>query len=182
MKKVKQHYIYELAVHFIIYLPNKFYSFLRMIQRIQTVYLALAFTALMLTFVFPFAQYVIGENVYLFNIYGLSMSDAATNLVSVPFLYTIPVVALFSLVQLLLFKNRKRQIGVGRVNLIFVVALIGLLFYTTLTMGSKLSGAEVETGYGIGLFLPVVALAFIILANRGIVKDEKLVKSLDRLR
>jgi len=32
------------------------------------------------------------------------------------------------------------------------------------------------------MFLPVAALAFQFLANRGIKADEKLVKSMDRLR
>jgi hypothetical protein len=36
--------------------------------------------------------------------------------------------------------------------------------------------------YGLGMYLPVIALAFTFLANRGIKKDEDLVKSVDRLR
>ena len=35
---------------------------------------------------------------------------------------------------------------------------------------------------GLGLFLPVAALIFAVLANLFIKKDDKLVKSMDRLR
>jgi len=40
----------------------------------------------------------------------------------------------------------------------------------------------VTMGYGIGYFGPIAALPFVFLANRGIKKDENLIKSLDRLR
>ena len=36
--------------------------------------------------------------------------------------------------------------------------------------------------YGIGAILPVFSLILLILALRGIIKDDKLVKSTDRLR
>jgi hypothetical protein len=36
--------------------------------------------------------------------------------------------------------------------------------------------------YGVGLYLLVSAIPFIFLANRGVKNDEKLIKSLDRLR
>ena len=41
---------------------------------------------------------------------------------------------------------------------------------------------EAHVSYGIGAYLPVVAIAFLLLAFRGIKKDEDLVKSIDRLR
>jgi hypothetical protein len=35
---------------------------------------------------------------------------------------------------------------------------------------------------GIGMFLPILAILLIVLANKAIKKDEDLVKSVDRLR
>ncbi|OSS38566.1 hypothetical protein C723_2549 [Christiangramia flava JLT2011] len=35
---------------------------------------------------------------------------------------------------------------------------------------------------GIGMFLPIVSIVFLVLANKAIKRDEDLVKSVDRLR
>ena len=35
---------------------------------------------------------------------------------------------------------------------------------------------------GIGMFIPVLSIVFLVLANKAIKKDEDLVKSVDRLR
>ena len=40
----------------------------------------------------------------------------------------------------------------------------------------------VTTTYGLGLYLSVISLPFVFLANRSINKDEKLVRDVDRLR
>ena len=58
------------------------------------------------------------------------------------------------------------------------VAMI-LMRVTNLNDGSS---APVTGSYWIGSVLPIISLVFLIMAIRGIRKDEKLVKSLDRLR
>jgi hypothetical protein len=45
-----------------------------------------------------------------------------------------------------------------------------------------LSGEAMVSEKGIGMFLPIVAIVFLVLANKAIKKDEDLVKSVDRLR
>jgi hypothetical protein len=51
------------------------------------------------------------------------------------------------------------------------------------TAKSVLGNVTLELGnYGIGVILPSLAILFIILALRGIRKDEMLVRSADRLR
>ena len=58
-------------------------------------------------------------------------------------------------------------------------------FYAKLTCKSASTEGHSPSDmiqYNIGTFLPVAALPFVFLANRGIKKDEELVKSLDRLR
>jgi hypothetical protein len=47
---------------------------------------------------------------------------------------------------------------------------------------SQANPAPTNGGYAFGSVLPIFSLVFLILAIRGINKDEKLVKSLDRLR
>lgn len=147
-----------------------------MIQRIQSIFLFLAAAAAFCLFAFPFASSnkavsdsaILGDQVY-------NIQD------------NIALLALFCLagglafVSIFLFNNRKRQLLVARLAIIaniigFILALI--LFFNDKAIGS--SDATVDDG--IGVFLPAVFLVFGLLANHFINKDEKLVKSMDRLR
>ena len=50
--------------------------------------------------------------------------------------------------------------------------------YLSLTV----SGETLVSEKGIGMFLPILAILLLVLANKAIKKDEDLVKSVDRLR
>ena len=63
-------------------------------------------------------------------------------------------------------------------NIILNLFLLGLFMYRLLTVSGETSVSE----KGIGMFLPIVAIVFLVLANKAIKKDEDLVKSADRLR
>jgi hypothetical protein len=52
------------------------------------------------------------------------------------------------------------------------------LIYLSLTLSGETSVSE----KGIGMFLPILVILLIVLANKAIKKDEDLVKSADRLR
>jgi len=52
--------------------------------------------------------------------------------------------------------------------------------YRTLTVSGEAS--EIVSEKGIGMFLPIVSIVLLVLANKAIKKDEDLVKSVDRLR
>ena len=45
-----------------------------------------------------------------------------------------------------------------------------------------LSGEAMVSEKGIGMFLPIVVVLLLVIANKAIKKDEDLVKSVDRLR
>jgi hypothetical protein len=49
-------------------------------------------------------------------------------------------------------------------------------------LSQNLSGETLVSEKGIGMFLPIISIVFIALANKAIKKDEDLVKSVDRLR
>lgn len=84
-----------------------------------------------------------------------------------------------SLVSIVSYKKRQNQFVIGRLNIILNLILLGLFVYRSL----NLSGETVEVSEkGIGMFLPIVAIVFLVLANKSIKKDEDLVKSVDRLR
>jgi len=72
------------------------------------------------------------------------------------------------------------QINLSRFS--FIANLIGLILAIVLFFNdSKTLGVE-EPNDGIGLYMPLVALVFLLLAMRFISKDEKTVRSMDRLR
>jgi predicted permease len=88
------------------------------------------------------------------------------------------VSALLSLISLFGYNNRKRQFVLGRINILINFYLLGVL----LSQSLKLPGETFVSEKGIGVFLPLLVVVFLAMANRAIKRDEDLVKSVDRLR
>ncbi|WP_268223263.1 DUF4293 domain-containing protein [Sinomicrobium oceani] len=88
------------------------------------------------------------------------------------------IIALLAFVSVLTFRNRQNQFVINRLNMILNLILLGVFAYRSL----NLSGESHISEKGIGMFIPVVSIVFLVLANKAIKKDEDLVKSVDRLR
>ncbi|HLV62029.1 DUF4293 domain-containing protein [Galbibacter sp.] len=88
------------------------------------------------------------------------------------------VVTLLALIAIFMYKNRKNQFVINRLNMILNLFLLGFFVYRSLA----LSGESNISEKGIGMLLPIVSIVFLVLANKAIKKDEDLVKSVDRLR
>ncbi|OEK02042.1 hypothetical protein BFP97_11145 [Roseivirga sp. 4D4] len=88
------------------------------------------------------------------------------------------LVAIFSILQ---YKNRLNQMKLGALNALFMAATLGLSFYKIYTY-ENLVNPEGQGGIQIGFYLVGVAMMCNLLSNRFIRKDEKLVKSVDRIR
>jgi len=86
--------------------------------------------------------------------------------------------AVMAVIAILLFKYRKRQFVMNRMNILLNLFLLGFFVYRSL----NLSGETTVSEKGIGMLIPVFSIVFLVLANRAIKKDEDLVKSVDRLR
>lgn len=143
-----------------------------MIQRVQSLYLILAsIISGLLVFVFPF---------YIHNgeIIGIKQSFISDSIYLKSIAWLFVFSAVLSLVSLLLFKNRNTQIVINRFNIILNFFLLGLIVYQLLTLSGDTSVSE----KGIGAFLPLVVVVLLSLGTKAILKDEKLVKSADRLR
>lgn len=84
-----------------------------------------------------------------------------------------------SLLSILSHAKRQQQFVMGRLNIILNLILLGLFVYRTL---SASGGNTAVPEKGVGMFLPVFSIVFLVLANKAIKKDEDLVKSVDRLR
>jgi len=88
------------------------------------------------------------------------------------------LVALYSIFQ---YKNRLTQLKLGAVNAFIIMAYVATATYFIYT-GEKEIGYESRGIFKPGYFLPLAALLLNSLANRFIKKDEKLVRSVDRIR
>lgn len=160
-----------------------------MIQRIQTLYLLLAFLAIALTFFFDMCQFALEGSDRLFFMDLFSIRDAADEGVGVPAYRTWNIV-LLSFTGLLLmlaifsYKQRKRQLKLVHFSYLLEAGTIVLFFFSMEASVQRLPIEEgtVATSYGMGWLMPAVAVAFSFLAARGIKKDEELVRSVDRLR
>jgi drug/metabolite transporter (DMT)-like permease len=138
-----------------------------MLQRKQTLWMLLAAACAVLTLKFPFSS---GLGVSAANKL-ITYVTAATN---VPLLILTVLLVVVTLVNIFNYKNRKLQLRIT-IGLILVSLLNIFLFYqqTTALIGSTYALASI-----LALAVPVA----LILAARGIFKDQKLVKNADRLR
>ncbi len=90
---------------------------------------------------------------------------------------------LVSLIAIFMFGNRSRQKLLSRMSVVLTILLAGAVafyFYLDYTVIDRVSDLEVDPSFG--LVNPFLAIIFLFLAIRFINKDEKLVRSMDRLR
>ena len=158
-----------------------------MLQRIQTVFLMLVALFMLLTFFFPVWTNMGEDGQILFQLFSLKLNqlDAVTGEIkTIYFPYSLIstlAVASFTvaLVEITKFKNRLVQMKLGALNSLFMAGTMGLSVYFATDL-IEISGASGK--YGIALFLPGAAMMFNLLANRFIRRDDRLVKSVDRIR
>lgn len=151
-----------------------------MIQRIQSIWLLLAaITVLSLLFVPTLS--VVHENIG-YVLYGTGMKQyidgIETATTNIPLLISTVLAGLISIVNIFNFRNRTLQKRIASLNILLI---LGLSFWLS-NLGKNLPGGLEKTEINAGLFLPIVAIIFTLLAIRGIKQDEKLLKSADRLR
>jgi hypothetical protein len=147
-----------------------------MIQRIQSVYLLLVIIAYTLLFFFPIATYTTIDTVFSFSI--LEISGANSNS-SFPLMGAVIVLGLAVLVTIFLYKKRLLQIKITAIILLAHIAFVAALFYVADVLSKKFGADAV---YESGAYIALIPLVFLVLANRAIRKDEKMVRSTDRLR
>lgn len=166
-----------------------------MIQRIQSIYLALAFICMALLLIFPIFTIELSapDNDFVavaeFGKDGIVGPNGIVG--NLPLSYVIISLALLTFASILMFKKRPRQLLLCRLNLILHVFLVlgiyGFYYFgeSFVIEGLKANNAEevsVVFYMSTGFFLLIATVAFIYLAIRGIKRDEKLINSLDRLR
>ncbi|CAF3939994.1 unnamed protein product [Rotaria sp. Silwood1] len=141
-----------------------------MIQRKQTLWLLFAAIAALLTLKFPFYT-------------GNTIKDTVTGIKSFEqlnarfdILITILSVAIgvAALITIFLYSDRKKQILFTAINCVVSIVVIVLYYLQTKKF--------VDGAYSITSILVLAVPVLLIMAIVGINKDEKLIKSVDRLR
>jgi uncharacterized membrane protein YkgB len=115
-----------------------------------------------------------------FTNYGW-VSEKNTIIKSYPLHIGIVVISILIAATIFMFKNRKRQVLLCRMNYLLIMVQFALYFFLPDASINALDHKG-EITQQPGFFMPLVAAAFIFLAETFIRKDERLVRSADRLR
>jgi hypothetical protein len=158
-----------------------------MIQRIQTVYLFLAAACAAAMFFFPVASFLSDMTYQKLFITGLvnmapGQPAAIGRSVILPLACVGALMFILAMLAIFMYKKRNMQLRLVKGGILATIVMIaGIFFLYAPLIEKKLSIIPDYTGE-IGIYFPLIALVFFILANRAITRDDKLVKSLDRLR
>ena len=141
-----------------------------MIQRIQTLWLFLVAVTAFATYTLTLYTAILPNNTK-------QPYDVANHFLLAAYIVALGILAL---ICIFLFRNRKLQFKLTVFGIIFS---IGFLFLEYFMVEQFKTDQHVQTGrYQLGALLPILMVFFYFFAARGIYRDERLIKSMDRLR
>jgi len=152
-----------------------------MIQRLQSIFLFLAAVMMGLLFVGPMSFMSIDKalpansEVEALADGVISTQDHLSILIAVILSIAISLLALF------LFKNRPLQIRLGKLSIALIIISVILVIVFSWQDAQQIP-EDIKMSVDLGYILPVLSIVCLVLALRYIKKDEKLVRSADRLR
>jgi glucan phosphoethanolaminetransferase (alkaline phosphatase superfamily) len=156
-----------------------------MFQRAQTIWFSLASIILAAMFIFPISNKDVG-GILLPTLYtrGFASSWDAGEFITVSITPTYPLLSAHIIVIILCFINifNYRKRAFQKRFAIVSIALIGGFAFWCSIYAKKLPGGIEGASFGVGAYLPAVAILFIVLAIFGINKDGRLTRSAERLR
>ncbi len=143
-----------------------------MIQRIQSIFLLLACILLSLVFVFPFFK---GNQ----TTSGF-FADSQYTIQDHPALLGVTIgAALVALIAIFVYKNRSLQQKLVYLAILLSIVLLAVVMILGFGDTPDLMN---QASIFVGSVLPILAVIFLGISLRGIRKDERIVKSMDRLR
>jgi len=157
-----------------------------MIQRIQTVYLAIATILLMLPVILAsnFISLEVQTGVYHLNSLSVLFENAGVSEVllnAYPIVGALVLSLFLSIYSIAQFKNRKFQIKLVRLALVIQWVFVGLLAFYGWKM-TDLAGENFTPSISLFVAVPFICMILFVLAAKGIQKDDDLIRSADRLR
>lgn len=155
-----------------------------MIQRIQSLYLLIVTVLMAVTLFCPIAKFNVEGTEVVLSAFGVS--DSVGVLSSMPIWMGIILAAstLLSLVTIFLFKRRMLQIRLCGVEIALLVGDLALMaFYIYKLYASFFENIEwANMIIGVPVIMPIASIVLTVLAMRATLRDELLVRSLDRIR
>ena len=88
------------------------------------------------------------------------------------------VASVLILINIFLYAKRSLQIKLNIIAVLLLIILLGLSIY----QNGFLSGEKQFSEKDIRLFVPFISIVLLLIANKYIKRDERLVKSVDRIR
>lgn len=153
-----------------------------MIQRIQSVFLLVAAIVTIILLFIPIGDIYTAEAQYTFTCFNLHLPNGQEVMSTLYIALILILSACISIYAIFKYKDRMKQTKIVSVNmLVFLVAIMLMIWvYPDFLFPKKFEMAGFRFNYWIMIFvLPPVCM---FLANRFIRKDERLVRSADRLR
>lgn len=156
-----------------------------MLQRLQSLFLLVVVITSVLMFFVPLVSFI-SDLVYLKLFVYEFVNLTPGSEVQFSFTTVLPLTLLnlgvlaISLWTIFRFKNRITQIKLVRFTLLLSMLMIVGIFVLYPNIIAKSTDAVSE--FEAGAYIPIINLLFLFLANRYILKDEKLIRSVDRLR
>jgi len=131
---------------------------------------------------FPIAVYVLPDkNIIILSASGFKpdyILNEKLYLISITYIL-ISIIAFLLLLSIFLYKNRGLQMRFCIFNTVLLIVIQLFIFWYAWYAGQKL---ESITNYKLPVVFPVVSAVLTFLAFRSIKKDDKLVRSVDRIR
>lgn len=157
-----------------------------MLQRIQTLYLMAVTLLMVVTLIFPLVFIAVdGQQVNL-SAFAISDAEGVLSHASAWLGGVLALATLLPFVTIFLYKNRPLQIrlcGVECVLLSGAVALVGAFTYVVCNnIFTEFDITWSNIVFRFGVLMPIVSVVLTVLAMRAILRDELLVRSLDRIR
>ena len=167
-----------------------------MIQRIQTLYLLIVAVLLFLMFFFPVVTIDVFSNgsseALEMRPFGLKSvtAEASQKVVSTPYMGILLLITfIISFFNIFLYRHRWVQI---RFCFVMMVLELGLQLYVAYylfkagdvvkELNMTMADSAAPIGYSLVDIFPIICIILTYLAFKGIIRDEMLVRSLDRIR
>lgn len=156
-----------------------------MIQRIQTIYLIIAVVLSVICLCMEIGTFSIdGLTVAReYNLWVLMIDNNATThqFTTLPLFAVLLLSAVLGIYSIFAYHNRIFQSRLCMFNMLLLLGwnILYAVYRRILIEGN---GQLVDFNMSIAAFFPVIAMIFYLLARRGIMADEKLVRAADRIR
>jgi hypothetical protein len=154
-----------------------------MLQRIQSLFIVISLLLWVLIYFSPLASVYDSTEIYQLKISGLGMlTESGTELISrlLPLMIFFISVSIIQISALFLYRRRRLQMRFCIYSAISQAGFLMLVFYYVYQTSSGES--DISVAWNFPVILPVCSAILNLISYRFILKDERLVRSIDRIR